>query len=109
MKRAALVLGSVAFLLGAGGCVSNPKKTVLNLDTTDPKWTSRDCYAARKAVAKYHDGDMVRSVVGFAGDHALPYAGTGASLLLSQRQDHKRAEMNKWVKEACVSQHHHWL
>jgi hypothetical protein len=104
-----MLLCSAALLVSAGGCVTNPKKVVLNLDTTDPKWTSEECVAARRAVAKYHDGDTARAVVGFAGNYAAPFAGTGAALLMSQRQDKKRAELDKWVKDACVSSHHHWL
>src|SRR5579875_227129 len=109
MKRAAMVLGGLAVLVGASGCVTNPKKVVLNLDTTDPKWTSPECVAARRAVHKYHDGDTARAIVGFAGNYAAPYAGTGAALLMSKHQDKKRAEMDKWVKDACVTRHHHWL
>jgi hypothetical protein len=109
MRRAALLVCAATFLVSAGGCVSNPKATVLNLDTTDPKWTSQDCVAARKAVAKYHDGGTERAIVGFAGNYAAPFAGTGAALLMSERQNPKRARLNKLVKDACVTPHHHWL
>lgn len=109
MKRAAVFLAAWAALASASGCVTNPKQTVLNLDTTDPKWTSPDCVAARKAVHKYRDGETARAIVGIAGNYAAPYAGTGAELIMSQHQDKKRAEMNKWVKDACVTRHHHWL
>ncbi len=109
MRRAAIVVGAAALLVSAGGCVTNPKNTVLNLDTTDPKWVSSDCIAARQAVARYHDGDTARTIVGFAGNYAAPFAGTGAALLMSERQDRKRTELNKWVKDACVTPHHRWL
>ena len=108
VKSAAIVLGALALAAGVSGCVTNPKQTVLNLDTTDPKWTSKACVAARKGVARYHDGDRTRAVVGFAGNFAAPYAGTGAALVMSQRQDKQRAELNKDIKAACVSRHH-WL
>ena len=106
MKRAAMTVGMLVVLASAAGCVTNPKKTVLNLDTTDPKWISRECVAVRKQIARYHDGDTARAIVGFAGNYAAPYAGTGASLLMTQRQDKRRAEMNKLVKDACVTRHH---
>ncbi|HEX4098124.1 MAG TPA: hypothetical protein VHX64_15475 [Caulobacteraceae bacterium] len=109
MRRAAMLLGAMAVLASGAGCVSNPKKTVLNLDTTDPRWISPACVAVRKHVAKYHDGDTTRAIVGFAGNFAAPYAGTGASLAMSKAQDPKRAALNKQVKDACVTRHHHWL
>ena len=106
MKRTAIWVGAATLLVSAGGCVSNPKATVLNLDTTDRKWISRDCIAARKAVAKYNDGGAARAIIGFSGNYAAPYAGTGASLLMSQQQDKTRAALNKRVRDACVSRHH---
>jgi hypothetical protein len=109
MKRIALLAGAMVLAASVSGCVANPKKTVLNLDTTDPKWTSPACVAVRKGVAKYHDGETGRAIVGFAGDRLAPYAGTGATLVMSQHQDAKRAAWNKEVKEACVTRHHHWL
>ncbi len=109
MQRLGMIVAVTVLVVGASGCVSNPKKTVLNLDTTDRKWTSPACVATRKAVARYHDGDTARAIVGFAGDRAAPFAGTGASLVMSQRQDSRRAELNRRVKDACVSRHHHWL
>ncbi|HEX8569387.1 MAG TPA: hypothetical protein VF699_05620 [Caulobacteraceae bacterium] len=99
MLRRAAVVGLFALL---GACQANPKETVLNLDTTDPKWTSRSCVQHRKAVADYNDGHRTRTVVGLA-DYAVPFAGTVSSMLLSWRQDPHRAELNRRVQVACVS------
>ena len=99
MLRRATMIGLV---LLTAACQSNPKETVLNLDTTDPKWTSRQCVQHRKAVADYDDGHKVRSVVGLA-DYAVPFAGTVSSMLLSWRKDPHRAELNRRVQAACVS------
>ena len=99
MLRRAATLGLLVLL---SACQANPKQTVLNLDTTDPKWTSRACVQHRKAVADYNDGERVRGVLGFA-DYAVPFAGTATSLLMSWRQDPHRAELNRRVQEACVS------
>jgi hypothetical protein len=109
MKRIVMLAGAVVLAASASGCVTNPKQTVLNLDTTDPKWTSPACVAVRKGVARYHDGETGRAIVGFAGDRLAPYAGTGAALVMSQRQDKQRAEWNREVKSACTTRHHHWL
>jgi hypothetical protein len=105
MKRVVLAIGAAAFLATAGGCVTNPKRTVLNLDTTDPKWTSRKCVAARKDVYEYSDHGTTRAVVGVAGNLVVPFAGTASSLALSKAQDHKRRALNQEVLSACVSKH----
>jgi hypothetical protein len=99
--RQALVLAGVGLLLA--GCVSSPKQTVLDLDTTDARWTSRKCVAARKAVARYDDRQLPRKVVSVLGNLAAPFAGTGASLALNAAQDSKRKELNHRVRSACVS------
>ncbi len=92
----------VAVLLLAAGCQSNPKQTVLNLDTTDRRWSSRDCIRHRKAAADYNDGERTRALVGFA-DYAVPFAGTATSMLLSWRKDPARAELNERIVAACVT------
>jgi hypothetical protein len=99
MLREASAIG-VVLLLSA--CQANPKQTVLNLDTTDPRWTSRACVHARKAVADYDDGERLRGFLGFA-DYAVPFAGTAASLLMSWRKDPVRAELNQRVQATCIS------
>ena len=96
---AALVAGAV----GLGGCVSSPKQTVLNLDTTDRKWTSSKCVAARKAVARYDDQETTRGVVGLVGNIVAPFAGTAASLAMSAARDDERAALNRRVRAACIS------
>jgi hypothetical protein len=99
MMRHALSMGLLVLL---AACQANPKQTVLNLDTTDPRWSSKACVQHRKAVADYNDGERTRNVVGFA-DYAVPFVGTATSMLMSWRQDPHRAELNRRVQEACVS------
>lgn len=101
MRRHALVLGALSVALSA--CVSSPKETVLNLDTTDARWTSKRCVAARKAVARYDDGQRARGIVGLVGNIAAPFAGTAASLALSAGKDKERARLNHEVRTACIS------
>ena len=98
MRRALSLVG--VLLLAA--CESNPKQTVLNLDTTDRKWLSRECVMHRKAAADYNDGERTRALIGFA-DYAAPFVGTAGSLLLSWRKDPQRAELNRRVERACIS------
>lgn len=100
MKR---VLGLAAAAMLLAGCVSSPKETVLNLDTTDRKWTSGRCVAARKAVARYDDRQMTRGVVGVVGNLVAPFAGTATALALSAAQDDERARLNHRVRSACIS------
>lgn len=97
MRRAFL-----GILLAAAACQSNPKQTVLNLDTTDPKWTSRRCIAHRKAAADYNDGERLRGVVGLA-DYAAPFAGTAMSTLLSWGRDPQRQALNARIQQDCIS------
>ena len=86
----------------AAACQSNPKVTVLNLDTTDPKWNTRRCIAHRKAAADYNDGERARAVVGLA-DFAAPLVGTAASTLLSWRKDPQRLALNERIQRDCIS------
>lgn len=101
MKRIAWTVGLAGLTLGA--CVASPKETVLNLDTTDKKWTSRECVAARKAVARYDDKDEERGWVGLLGNIVAPFAGTATSLALEAAQDDEREDLNARVRKACIS------
>ena len=97
--RRALTLGAVLVL---AACESNPKQTVLNLDTTDRRWSSRQCVMHRKAAADYNDGERTRAVLGLA-DYAAPFVGTATSLLLSWRKDPERAALNRRIEQACIT------
>src|SRR5688500_2500578 len=92
----------IAVLLLAAGCQANPKQTVLDLDTTDRRWASRECVRHRKAAADYDDGQRARALVGIA-DYAVPFVGTAASLLMSWRKDPQRAALNERIMRACRS------
>jgi hypothetical protein len=83
--------------------VTSPKQTVLDLDTTDRRWSSRGCIAARKAVARYDDQAGPRVLIGFVGDLIAPFAGTTASLAMSAAKDKERARLNARVTRACVT------
>ena len=93
----------LAVAVGVSACATSPKQTVLNLDTTDRKWTTRKCVAARKAVARYDDGETTRGVVGVVGNLMAPLAGTAASMGLSATRDDERKRLNHRVATACVS------
>lgn len=93
-----------AVTLSLSACQTTPKETVLNLDTTDPRWTSPDCVAARKAVHRYNDKGLVRSAAGIAGTAAAgPVAGVATASALSATQDDEREDLNNKVRRACVS------
>jgi hypothetical protein len=91
------------FGLAMSGCVSSPKQTVLDLDTTDPRWVSQRCVAARKAVARYDDQAVARGVVGVVGNLVAPFAGTATSLAMSAARDDTRAKLNHRVRANCIS------
>ena len=96
-------LGAVLAMTAGGCATNNPKKTVLNLDTTDPKWTSRRCVAARRAVYEYDDHGNMRLAVGIAGNLVAPFAGTAGALALNKRQDNAREPLNERVRAACIT------
>jgi hypothetical protein len=89
--------------LALSGCVSSPKETVLNLDTTDPRWTSKACVAARKEAARYNDHSVSRGVVGAVGNFAAPFAGTATSLAWRAAEAPSRKALNRRVRSACIS------
>lgn len=105
MSREAFAAGALALvaLAGAAGCATNPKQTVMHLDTTDPKWTSNQCVAARKAVYDFNDHHNLGTVVSVIGNIVVPFAGTGASIALTGRQQREREALNNWVLRSCVS------
>lgn len=97
------VLGLAGVLLIVGGCAASPKETVLNLDTTDRKWTSRKCVAARKEVYRFDERPLTRRVVRTVGNVALPFAGTATSMAMSASQNDEREDLNHKVRAACIS------
>lgn len=101
LARHALIAASLASVLA--GCVSSPKQTVLDLDTTDRRWTSRQCVAARKEVALYNDKAAQRGVVGLVGSFIAPIVTAGAVLAMSAAQDDEREDLNRKVRAACIS------
>jgi hypothetical protein len=101
MRGFAIALAVVGMVLS--GCASSPKETVLNLDTTDRKWVSGRCVAARKAVARYDDHKTSRGVVRVVGNLVAPFAGTATSLALNAAQDDERERLNHRVRAACIS------
>ena len=101
MTRLTLVLSAC---LGLAACQTNPKQTVLTLDTTDPKWESAKCVAARKTVATYNDREGVRTATSVVGLVAgVPVAGALASAALTAAQQDEREDLNNQVRAACIS------
>lgn len=104
MSRQALPPWLLALPLLLSACQTPPKQTVLDLDTTDPRWISSECVAARKAAHDYNDKGLMRSAAGVAGTVAAgPVAGAVATTALSASQDDEREDLNVKVKRACVS------
>ena len=95
------VLALAAVLCTA--CATNPKTTVANLDSTDRRWNTRQCIAARKAVYQFNDHHNLHTVMGVAGNLVVPFAGVAADLTMSGQQQHERERLNTWVLNACVS------
>lgn len=101
MTRAALILVACLTLTA---CQTNPKQTVLNLDTTDPRWNSAECLQARKDAAGYDDREGIRAATAVAGLVAgVPAAGAIANVTLNAAQDKARKKLNRKVLTACIS------
>ncbi|MFZ5669365.1 MAG: hypothetical protein ACOY4K_07710 [Pseudomonadota bacterium] len=97
------VLPCSAFALLAA-CQATPKQTVLDLDSTDPRWSSAECVAARRKAHRYDDRELVRAAAGAAGVVAAgPVAGAAAATTLSVGQDDEREDLNVEIRRACVS------
>ena len=105
MRRERFALGAMAFaaLLASAGCATNPKTTVANLDSTDRRWNTRQCVAARKAVYQFNDHHNLHTVMGVAGNIIVPFAGVAADLTMSSQQQHERETLNDRVLNTCVS------
>ncbi len=102
-ERFALGAMAVAALLASAGCATNPKTTVANLDSTDRRWNTRQCVAARKAVYQFNDHHNLHTVMGVAGNIIVPFAGVAADLTMSSQQQHERETLNDRVLNTCVS------
>ena len=105
MRRERFALGAmaVAALLASAGCATNPKTTVANLDSTDRRWNTRQCVAARKAIYQFNDHHNLHTVMGVAGNIIVPFAGVAADLTMSSQQQHERETLNDRVLNTCVS------
>ena len=102
MKLRVLTAGLCAVALA--GCQTSPKQVVLNLDTTDPKWSSKRCVAARKAVAQFDEHHTAKGALGIAGALAgVPVAGLAATAAINAAQAKKRERLNDQVRAACIS------
>lgn len=96
------VVVGVAFL-ALSACASSSRETVLNLDTTDRKWTSRECVAARKAVADFDEHRDGHAAIATMGNLIVPFAGSATSFAMNRLRDDERAELNRRVRAACIS------
>lgn len=105
MGREKLALGAMAAaaLLAGAGCATNPKTTVADLDSTDRRWNTHQCIAARKAVYEFNDHHNLHTVMGVAGNLVVPFAGAAADLTMSGQQQKERERLNNWVLNSCVS------
>ena len=102
-ERIAVAMAAAAALITSAGCATNPKTTVANLDTTDRRWNTRSCIAARKAVYEFNDHHNLHTIMGVAGNLVVPFAGAAADLTMSGKQQHERETLNTRVLSACVS------
>ncbi|MCR5874201.1 hypothetical protein LRS10_08520 [Phenylobacterium sp. J426] len=94
-------------LIGAGlvlsGCATSPRETVLTLDSTDRKWTSKRCVEARKEAARFDENKEGHAVIKIVGNLIVPFAGTATSFAMNRLRDDEREELNRKMRAACIS------
>lgn len=99
--RGVIVLAGAAVVLS--GCVTSPRETVLTLDSTDRKWNSKRCVAARKEAARFDEHKDGHAVIKIVGNLIVPFAGTATSFAMNRLRDDERAELNEKMRAACTS------
>lgn len=104
MAALRLIVIALALAGSLQACASSPKQTVLNLDTTDRKWTSKRCVAARQEAARYNDHTRAKIALGMGGNMVVPFAGTGATLAWNASQRKSMNRLNRKIVSACVTQ-----
>ena len=102
-RSIAAALTAAALVAPLAGCVTSPKQTVLNLDTTDRKWSSRKCIQARKEAAQFNEHTRQRLAVGIGGNLLVPFAGAGAATAWTISQNKARKRLNEKIDAACIS------
>lgn len=101
--RAILIVACAAATLSGCATPSSPKETVLGLDTTDKRWTTKRCVAARKEAARFDEHRDGHAVIKIVGNLIAPFAGSATSYAMNRLRDDERAELNHKVRAACVS------
>lgn len=99
--RRLFVLAGVTLVLGA--CATSPRETVLSLDSTDRKWSSKRCVAARKEAARFDEHKDGHAVIKVVGNLIVPFAGSATSFAMNRLRDDEREALNAKVRAACVS------
>lgn len=102
MTRAAPI---VLLCLALTACAStNPKLTVMQLDSNDPAWAAPDCVTARQAAANFNERKGVKTAIAVAGmASGIPGAGLVVNAALSAAEEKERKRLSNAVTAACVS------
>lgn len=89
-------------ILGLTGCASQPKSTMLALNTTDPAYASPECVQARQAALDYDDKVLGRAGMGIALGLLGPIGLIGA-VAIDANQNNERKQVNEIVTRACTT------
>lgn len=98
MKR----LIAAACILGLAGCASQPKDTMLRLDTSNAAYASPECVQAREAALAYDDKLLGRTGVGIALGLLGPIGVVGA-VAMDVNQNNERKRLNEIIVRACTA------
>ena len=84
------------------GCASQPKATMLALNTSDPAYASADCMQARGAALAYNDNTAGRVGIGLALGLLGPIGLIGA-VAMDANQNTERKRLNEIIERACTT------
>jgi hypothetical protein len=93
---------AAACILVLAGCASQPKQTLLSLDTSTAAYASAECVQARQAALEYDDKMLGRVGVGLALGLLGPLGVVGA-VAMDANQNNERKRLNEIIVRACTT------
>lgn len=99
MKKIA-ILGVACASLSASACASNPRQTLLDMDSSSPLYNTPACAQAREAALAYNDKVISRMGMGMALGLLGPVGLIGA-VALDANQNNERQMLNDILARDC--------
>ena len=100
--RDRLVLSFVCTGVLAAGCAAEPQKTVNELDSKNPNYSTPECMEARKVALQYDDNVAGRAGIGIGLGLLLGPFGLPIARAVDASQNDKREAINEEVRKHCA-------